>query len=67
MNKQWWMDAGTRAIKTFAQTALSLFTIGQTFIEVDWMTVVSVAGVSALYSVLTSLATIPDPSTGNGG
>lgn len=49
--------AGIRAIKTFAQTMLSLITVGQAFIDVNWLNVLSISGVSALLSILTSIIT----------
>lgn len=64
MNKQkcikWLHAAGVRAIKTAAQTALSLFTVGQVIAEVDWPVVASAAAVAAVYSLLTSLAGLPE-------
>ena len=48
-------DAGIRAVKTMAQTAISLFTIGQAVTDVSWTSVISISLVSGLYSVLTSV------------
>lgn len=48
-------DTGIRAVKTMAQTALSLFTIGQAVTDVSWTSVISISLVSGLYSVLTSV------------
>lgn len=44
-----------RAIKTAAQVSLGMITIGAAFNEIDWAMVGSVAGVSAIYSILTSI------------
>lgn len=46
-----------RALRTFCQTAVA--TIGTTALinEVDWITVLSSAGLAAILSVLTSIAT----------
>lgn len=57
---EWAKAAAVRAIKTFAQTALSLVTVGQAFTEVSWVNVVSVSGVAALISILTSIAGLPE-------
>lgn len=57
---EWIKAAAIRAVKTFAQTALSLLTVGQAFHEVSWLNVVSVAGVAAVISVLTSIAGLPE-------
>ena len=48
-------DTAIRAVKTMAQTALSLFTIGQAVTDISWTSVISVSLVSGLYSVLTSI------------
>lgn len=58
--KEWTKAAGIRAVKTIAQTALGLLTIGAAVSDVDWRHVVSVALVAGLYSLLTSLAGLPE-------
>jgi hypothetical protein len=64
MNKEkalkWLAAAGVRAIKTAAQTALSLFTVGQVVSEVDWGVMLSASVVAAIYSLITSLAGLPE-------
>lgn len=58
--KKWFKAAGIRAIKTMAQTALSLFTIGQVVTEIDWVVVGSASLVAGIYSLLTSVAGLPE-------
>lgn len=58
--KEWLRAAAIRAVKTFCQTALSILTVGQAFIEVNWVNVISVSGVAAVISVLTSVAGLPE-------
>lgn len=60
INKSWLKAAGIRAVKTFAQTALSMITVGQAFIDVNWVNVLSVSGVACILSILTSLAGLPE-------
>ena len=60
MNKKWLKAASVRALKTFAQTSVSMLTVGQAFIDVSWVNVISVSGVSAIISVLTSIAGLPE-------
>ena len=60
MNKKWWKAAGIRALKTVAQTAVSMITVGQAFIEVDWINILSVSVTAGILSLLTSLAGIPE-------
>ena len=58
--KQWFKAAGIRAVKTMAQTALSLFSVGQVFSEVPWQVIVSASVVAGVYSLLTSVAGLPE-------
>lgn len=63
MNRDWkaWLyRAGVRAVKTIAQTALGFITVGMTVGEVDWKNVASVAVVAGIYSLITSLAGLPE-------
>ena len=58
--KQWLYYAGIRALKTFAQTFVSMIGVGAAFSEVDWLKALSVSGVALILSLLTSLAGIPE-------
>ena len=58
--KEWFKKAGIRAVKTFAQSMASLMTIGVAISEIDWGYIASVSVVSAIYSIVTSLAGIPE-------
>ena len=56
-SRKFWQDSAERSIKTFAQTAVSFLVIGTTgVLEVNWEQIVSVSGIAALASVLTSIA-----------
>lgn len=60
MNK-WIKCAGIRAIKTFAQVMATLIGTEMVgFTQLDWLHIVSVAGVSAVLSILTSIAGLPE-------
>ena len=54
---EFWKAAGLRALRTFAQVAIS--TIGTTALieEVNWAVVASASALAALLSLLTSIAT----------
>ena len=56
--KEWAVAALTRAVKTAAQTAVALIGTGAVgFTDLDWARIASVAGVAAVLSLLTSVAT----------
>lgn len=63
--KVWLKAAGIRALKTFAQAAISA--IGTTVVmqEVNWLMILSIAGLSAIMSILTSTAGIPEVTYAN--
>lgn len=64
--KDWACSALVRAVKTFAQTAVALIGTGVVgFTDLDWVRILSVAGVAAVVSVLTSLAGLPETNNGN--
>lgn len=60
MNKKWFKAAGIRALKTVAQTAVSMITVGQAFIDVNWVNVLSVSITAGIISLLTSIAGLPE-------
>ena len=59
---EWFKAAGIRAIRTMAQTALGMMTVGMAVEEIRWEYVGSVALVSGIYSLLTSIAGLPEVS-----
>lgn len=60
LTKKWLHAALIRAVKTIAQTAVSMLTVGQYFTEVDWIGIISISGVAGIISILTSLAGLPE-------
>jgi hypothetical protein len=53
---KFWAYAGERSIKTVAQTALATMSVGAVGIfDVDWVNVASVAALSGVMSLLTSV------------
>ena len=64
MNKKWLKAAGIRAIKTVAQTAVSMITVGQAVMDVDWVGIVSVSIVAGIVSILTSITGLPETKEG---
>ncbi len=64
-SKEWFKAAGLRALRTVAQTALGMFTVGMAADEVKWTYVASVSAVAGIYSLLTSLAGLPEVGAKN--
>lgn len=63
--KDWARAALVRAVKTFAQTCVALIGTGAVgFTDLDWLRILSVAGVSAVLSLLTSVAGLPEVDDG---
>jgi hypothetical protein len=58
--------AGIRAAKTFCQTALSFITVGAAANEIKWLYIISVSAVAAVYSMLTSVAGLPEVEEDDG-
>lgn len=58
--KKWFINAGIRAVKTFAQTAVSLITVGNMITELNWVEILGISATSAVVSILTSIAGIPE-------
>ena len=60
MSKDWLKAAGVRAIKTVAQTAVALVSVGSVMQDVDWAMVGSAALLAGILSLLTSVAGLPE-------
>ena len=58
--KKWIRAALIRAVKTFAHTAGSLITVGEIVSNTDWEIVISSGAVAFIYSLLMSLAGLPE-------
>lgn len=55
MTLEFWKAAGIRALRTFIQVILAVWTAGQLITEVDWKLLLLSAFSSAVYSILTSI------------
>ena len=58
--KKWIKCAGVRAIKTMAQTAVSLIGVGTVMSEINWLMVASASVLAGILSILTSVAGLPE-------
>lgn len=58
--RDWAKKASIRAVKTMAQTAVSLIAVGSTIATVDWKVAFSSAVVAGVVSLLTSVAGLPE-------
>ncbi len=62
-SKEWWTAAGTRAIKTVAQTAVATIGVAAVMGEADWIYVCSASLLAGAVSLLTSLSGLPEVTT----
>ena len=58
--KKWVKAAMVRAVKTMAQTAAGMLTVGSTISEVDWGYIASVSVTAGIISIVTSVVGIPE-------
>lgn len=58
--KKWAKAAGIRAVKTVAQTAVALIPAAVSITDVDWKVVIGTAVLAGVYSLLTSVAGLPE-------
>lgn len=61
---EWMKKAGTRAVKTMAQTAVAMLPAAATITAVDWGTVAGTAALAGVASLLTSLKGLPELEDG---
>lgn len=57
---EWIKCASVRAVRTMAQTALSLIPAAVAITDVNWAVVIGSAALSGVVSLLTSVAGIPE-------
>ena len=58
--KLWIKSAGIRALKTVAQTAVALISVGTIMSDINWLTVGSASLLAGVLSMLTSVAGLPE-------
>ena len=56
-NKEFWIAAGNRAVRTIAQTAIATIGTAALMSEVNWTAVISASILAGVLSVLTSIST----------
>ena len=63
-NKDWWVCALVRALKTFCQGLITLIGVEYIHIgDIDWPYVLGVSATMALLSLLSSIAGLPEVET----
>lgn len=65
MNKNWFKCASIRAIKTIAQTAAALISVGTVMSDINWIEVGSASLLAGIYSILTSIGGLPEVENKN--
>lgn len=58
--KKWIRAAAVRCVKTVAQTAIATIGTSAMIGDVNWLMVISSAGLAGLLSILTSIAGLPE-------
>ena len=58
--KAWIKEAGIRALKTLAQTAVATIGTCAVLSDVNWIMVASASALAAVLSLLTSIAGLPE-------
>lgn len=53
--KRWALDVAVRTIKTGAETAAGMITVGALLSEIKWLQVLSVTAVAMIYTVLINI------------
>ena len=61
--RRWLKAASIRAIKTVAQTAVALVSVGTVMSDVNWIQVGSASLLAGILSLLTSIAGLPELDT----
>lgn len=63
--KEWLKAAGIRALRTFAQALVASIGCAVVLSEVDWLYCLSASALSAILSILMSIAGLPEVKQGN--
>lgn len=58
--KIWFINAGIRALKTFAETMSGFLIVGLAISDVNWINALSVSCVATLASICVSIMGIPE-------
>ena len=58
--RKWMVNAGIRAVKTMAQTAVAVMGTSTVLSAIDWRMVLSSAIVAGIVSIVTSVAGLPE-------
>ena len=64
--KTWLKSAGIRALKTVAQTAVALISVGTVMSDINWIAVGSASLLAGILSILTSVAGLPEVKESEG-
>lgn len=60
LNKAWLKAALIRAVKTVCQSAVAMIAVDQAIYSIDWKNVIAVSLTAGVFSMLTSVAGLPE-------
>lgn len=60
LTKKWLKAALVRAVRTFAQSLLSMLTVGMMITDLDWYQMLDIASTAFVISILTSITGLPE-------
>lgn len=58
--KNWAIDTAKRTLKTMAETACGLITVGAVMSDINWILVGSTSLVAGIYTVLINISNLPE-------
>ena len=58
--ERWMKATAVRTVKTMAEVALSMLTVGQAFFDINWANVLSITTTAGVIAILTCIKGLPE-------